>query len=171
MCCHHHHHCEVLNNYSGGDSGSLWITLLIGFVTIVATVYVVYLGKRVEISTNRFNKICLEPLESKFKNFNEFLDEHKTQEVSKYLMRVTNFNTDLNIFLIQMRNVYPKLDINKLQDISISFSDYAYSVSNEKISSIESEFLKTKIIILNEVYNYCLYSEVKYFFKPFQFKK
>lgn len=170
MCCCHHH-CEITNYSSGGDSNNIWITVCVAVVTIIVTVYVVYLGKRVEISTNRFNKICLEPLVDKFEIFHQFLKDHKYEEVSEHLMEVTNFSTDLNIFLIQLRTIYPKLDINKLQDISISFSDIAYSNQLENMITIESEFLKTKINVINEVYNYCLYSEVKYFFKPFQFKK
>lgn len=66
--------------------------------------------------------------------------------------------TDLALFLDAMRILYPKMDIDKLQDRINDFSDKIF----ETKENIDHEFLKMKISLLDSVYNYAL-KEIPFF--------
>ncbi|MBA3704576.1 MAG: hypothetical protein H0W84_01335 [Bacteroidetes bacterium] len=143
------------------SSGTDWFTIIIALATVGVTIYVVYLGKKVEIKISRFNKLCFDPLELKFNFLADLIQEHKTEQISNHLNAITEISTDFNLVLTQIKHVYPKLDIDKLQDIFQEFTDKAFANQQEGMYSIFGDFLGIKVRILNKVYDYALISELK----------
>ena len=151
--------CEQVLKESDTD----FFSLFVGLATILITIYVVYLGKKVEIKTNKFNKLCLEPLEVKFKILEDLYISNRDDELNKHLKDINDHVNDLCLLLAETKEIYPKLDINVLQDISHEFTDFAFQQKTEKLHATKSLFLKTKVKILSRVYDFALDKEINIF--------
>lgn len=144
------------------DGSTDYLSIFIGVATIFITIYVVYLGKKVEIKINKFNKLCLEPLESEFKLLENLFIVNRNNTIQGYLNQINDHNSDLCLILTEIKEIYPKMDVDQLQDISHEFTDMAFQHQNEKLYIIQAVFLRTKIKILSRVYNYALEREINF---------
>lgn len=135
---------------------------IISIIALFFAVYVVILSKKVEISINEFNKLCLEPMEKKFALCDSIIEQNRNVPVRLHLNDLSSNITDINVLLTCIKGIYPKLDINELQDISIVFTDEAFNNINNNLSTIQLAFLTMKISMLKKIYDYSLYQEVKF---------
>lgn len=152
---------EVIGQESSGPD---WITILFAGAAVFVTIYVVFLGKRVEIKINKFNKLCFEPLEIKFDVLQNILEDKKNDDITLHLNTISEISADFTLVLTQIKHIYPKLNVDELQDMfHDNFTDIAFANGTNKMYTILGDFLKTKITILEKVYDYALFKELKIF--------
>jgi hypothetical protein len=165
LYCPDNFHCieHSYSNANGSTSDFIsYLALAISILSIVTTIFVVYLAKRVEIKVNKFNRLCLEPLESSFNSIFEHFDSYRNDSIHKHLKELFNACSDLTSQLVAIKSIYPKLDTAILQDRFSEFTDKAYANQSELFYTLQSDFLRVKIQILSEVYNYALEKETKF---------
>jgi hypothetical protein len=155
LCCH----CPPPD--SGVNLTSI-IGLIVAVAAIIITLYAIYAAKRVEISANKFNKLCIEPIEAKLKILDDLFETKRLEEIHNHLSTITDITGDLALLCVELKKVYPKLDVNALQESTYILSDAAYANSSYLLFFVQSEFLKMKIDIFDKVYTYALYKEVKF---------
>jgi hypothetical protein len=174
LICSDNFHCNE-QLYPSTDSGFSFIlsciAIVISLLTILITLYVVYITKRVEININKFNYLCLEPLESSFHAIFKHFESYRNDTISNHRKELTTAAEDLTLQLIAIKNIYPKLDINRLQNKFQEFTDKAYNNPSEMFYTLQSDFVRVKIQILSDVYDYALYKETSFLSLLFQHKK
>ncbi len=136
--------------------------LIVAIIAIVITLYAIYAGKRVEISVDKFDKLCREPLEERLKVLDELFDKHRTELIHKHLVLISDITSDLGLLFVALNSIYPKLDVNSLQDRTHVFSDTAFANNTHRLFFIQSSYLQMKIDLFDQVYKYALYKEVKF---------
>ena len=152
--------CKLIKESTSGPD---WMTIIIAVATVLVTIYVVYLGKKVDIKLDKFKKLCFEPLESKFQFLTDYMEQNKNDSINNHLNPITEIVTDFNLILVQIKTIYPKLDVNVLQNLFIEFTDEAYRNPSNMMYSIYGDLLRTKVRIFEKVYNYALDKELKVF--------
>jgi hypothetical protein len=153
-------------NLNPQESSSFdWVTTLLAVIALIVSIYLIYLSKKVEIKTNKFNKLCLEPLEKYFDVLSDLILINKDNAISLYLNDITSINSDINVFLTKVKTIYPDLNIDFLQDTSIVFTDKAYEngLQNLQMYTIFGDFLEARMIILDTVYNHSIEKEIRIF--------
>lgn len=133
----------------------------ISIIALLLAIYIVILSKKIEISINKFNKLCLEPMEKKFTLCDSIIEQNKNTPVRKHLNDLASTVTDLNVLLTCVKGIYPKLNIDELQNISFVFTDKAFENINNNLSTIQLDFLTMKFSMLKKIYDYSIYQEVK----------
>lgn len=152
-------YCNCLKDSTGFND---YAPVIISIIALFFAIYVVILSKKVEISINKFNKLCLEPMEKKFASCESIIEQNKNAAVRVHLNELTSNITDLNVLLTCVQRIYPKLNIDELQDISFVFTDKAFNNINSNMSTIQLDFLTMKITMLKKTYDYSIYQEVKF---------
>lgn len=135
---------------------------ILAFVALLIAIYVVILTKRADIQLAKFQKLCLDVIEAKFSRLETLIDQNKESEIGEYLQIITDANLDLNLIFIQLKSIYPQINIDVLQDITQEFTDKAYLNYNQKFYTLQSDFLITKIRVQEKLYDYALYHEFSY---------
>jgi hypothetical protein len=155
---------NIINHVTSGNDTFDWVqfsSVAIAVLALFISIYVVHLSKQTEIRYDKFKKLCLEPVCEKIDLIKEHLDTLNIIGAND-LMNITNQFTDLNILFIQLRIIYPRMDINTLQDLTNEFTDRVYQLNNMPYN-LNTNFIITKNKILHKVYDFALYKELTYF--------
>lgn len=150
-CCH----------FNSNDSNVF--TYIVAISTIIITIYVVYLSKRVDLKVEKFNKLCLDPLLANFSLQEDFIKNNGSETVSSKLMNLNELNNDLTILFSIIHQSYPSLNVNELQDITHEYTDSFFHLQNQLLYEIQGDLLKTKIRILDKIYNHVYHKEISIF--------
>lgn len=148
---------EIINESSSSND---WITVTIAILAVIVTVLVVFIGKSIEIKINKFNKLCLEPLELQFSLLETIILKDRSELISGYLPAISEIATDFTLIIVQIKIIYPKLNIDELQDLFHEFTDKAYENKSEMLYSIFGDFVGTKVKILHKIHTYALSKEL-----------
>lgn len=146
--------------FSSGNSFDIWqlITLIIAIVAVISSIYSVYLTKQMEVKYDKFKYLCLDFLENKLNVIEQEITNANTNN-NAAIFSITNHFSDLSLIVIEIRNVYPKLDVDKIQNLTFEFTDLLYK-NTVNITNLHSDFLITKIKIYSSVYDYALEQEM-----------
>jgi hypothetical protein len=155
---------NIVNTLSSGNDSFDWVqfsSVAIALLALFISIYVVHLSKQTEIRYDKFKKLCLEPICEKIDQINVQLNQLNIIGAAD-LMNISFQFSNLNILFIQIKMIYPKMDIDTLQNLTIDFTDILYlSINNQYTSS--TDFIITKNKILHKVYDFALYKELSYF--------
>lgn len=132
------------------------ISLIISFVTVIQR-------KRTEIRYAKFEKLCLNIIDDKFNEIKKFLTETGKDSLTLHLDKITMFYVDLVIITITLQKIYPRIDIDHIQNECNVFTDFLYTDPSKQIFEINQQYLESKLKILNKLYDYALYEEIKLF--------
>lgn len=145
--------------YSSPNNSFLldFMPAIISFLTIFVIIYVVFLSKQTEIQYDKFKRLCLDVVEGKLEDIQKYI-LNLTNLGSVELQEITSKFSDLNILYIGIRKIYPKIDIDSLQDKTFEYTDLIYSKKSLDFTKIK--IYETRLIIINDLYNYALYDEL-----------
>jgi hypothetical protein len=164
--------CEVCYcQCNASDGGNFFdiLTEILTFVTIIITLLSVVLSKRVEIRFTKFENLCLNIVNEKFDYFFNYINRFETEVIRLHLTTITELNTDFNLLLVELRAIYPKIDIDFLQNLSHEFTDKAYANQSLRMGILVSDFLVMKIKMLDKLYDYALRHEMPFLSMVFAF--
>lgn len=148
-----------------GSSSSVLpiISILISLFSLFAAVYFIYLTKRMEIINSKFQKLCISNIDDFFQSFDEKIKNNSTP--LDFKKESTNFSSDLQMFIISLKNIYPEINISEICIIIEEYSDYIYSLKNFDNNDIKSKYLSMKLLVFEKLYNYALRNEMSLFNK------
>ncbi|MDP3441578.1 MAG: hypothetical protein Q8T08_01850, partial [Ignavibacteria bacterium] len=69
-------------------------------------------------------------MEKKFTLCDSIIEQNKNTPVREHLNDLASTVTDLNVLLTCIKDIYPKLNIDELQNISFVFTDKAFDNIN-----------------------------------------
>jgi len=135
------------------------LTLLFTIISIIVIIYVVFLAKQTEIQYDKFKKLCLDLVDSELNNIYLYIKEQHNIG-SRELYIINEYFSDLNILFISIRKIYPKIDIDALQNCSFEYTDQIFE--RKDADSAKLYFHQTRISILNDLYNYAYFKELNF---------
>jgi hypothetical protein len=151
---------QSLSEFSG-SSGFNWIgfaALIVSLLSIFCTLLYLYLGKRVEIVSLKFQKFCiigldqiLSDLDGKFKN--------AIPEPKDIQTLVTDVSTDIQVFLITLKTIYADIDIQQMTLLLESFTDFVYKTTSSG-ADVKQRYFSTRVLLYAQLYDYALKKEL-----------
>ncbi|MEI7595836.1 MAG: hypothetical protein WCK02_08830 [Bacteroidota bacterium] len=123
---------------------------------VFITYYAVYEAKKTEIKYEKFKKLCLELIVENLEYIKSLLNENINSEGK---MKISNSFSDLTLLFIEIKNIYPNMDIDELQNIIFTYTDSLYSSETNFIY----EFNKLRINLISKIYDFALYYELNFF--------
>jgi len=152
----HYSNCQFT-----GPSGTSWTSIaaiIISLVSIICTLLYLYLGKRVEIVSLKFQKFCIQGLDQILEGLDEKFKQ-PTLEPNEVKNFVTNVSTDLQLFLITLQRIYPDIKVDQMILLLENFTDEAYR-SNAMGNEIKQKYLQTKLLLYAQLYDFALKNEL-----------
>jgi hypothetical protein len=141
------------------------IAVLISFFTLVASIFIIYTTKRLEIKYLEFEKLCINNIDSILCGLDKLFNKHEHDVIKEHRVKITNTIVELQIFLIRLKEKkYSKIDINKIVVDLEKFTEKVYTDKNLKILRLKGDYYSTKIELYDDLYEYALQKELKFSF-------
>lgn len=158
-----------------------WIGLLaviVSGMSIFFTFSFVYLGKKIELRTNQFQKFGISNLDNIFIELDKTLDNSNTySNGANFQNVVTSCTSDLQIFCLSLKNIYADVDINRIIFLCEEFSDKIYKNGEQGVLDAKNyklDIISFKLNIYSTLYDYALNKELSiknHFIRMFYNKK
>lgn len=144
------------------DSDTLSIiALVISILSLFLGLVSIYLTKRIEIVYEKFNKLCLSNVERILSNLDRIFEERSEEQMEHFRQPVTDTLVELQLFLVELKGIYPRIDLNSVDTISSKFSDTIYlDIGKLKVSNFKSNYFSAKLSILNKLYEFAIRKEL-----------
>ncbi|MDU7627704.1 hypothetical protein [Parabacteroides sp.] len=145
-----YYHIDECLPPSDGISYTDIISIIIAIFALYISIRTIVITKRKEIEYDKYKRITLELLNEQFFIIKEKIDLYKSNKIS--LANFSDSLTDLTLFFNSMKILYPKMDINKIQDKINDFSDNIFESSD----NIDYKFIQLKTLLFASIYDYAI---------------
>lgn len=151
-----YYHIDECLPSSDGISYTDIISIILAVLAVYISVRTIVITKKKEIEYDKFKRITLELLNEQFDIIREKIDLYKSNEIS--LANFSDSLTDLTLFFNSMRMLYPRMNVDEVQDKINNFSDNIF----EHSQSIDYNFIQLKTSLFALVYDYAI-TEIPFF--------
>ncbi len=145
-----YYHIDECVPSSDGISYTDIISIIVAVLAVYISVRTIVITKKKEIEYDKFKRITLELLNEQFDIISEKINLYKSNQIS--LARFSDSLTDLTLFFNSMRVLYPKMNVDELQDKINNFSDNIF----EDSENIDYNFIYLKTSLFALVYDYAI---------------
>lgn len=157
----------------GGSSASSfsWLALAsfgISGLSLALTFIGAYRNKRVELVAKRFDKLCIDPIDAGFKDLDKLFAEHGEHLALDYRKQIASKLTEVNLILVSLLSIYPKLNITSITDVNDGFSEHYFKSQEDSetqeatVGDYLADYLKTKNSVIDLLYKYILNEELTF---------
>ena len=157
----------------GGSNASSfnWLALAsfaISGLSLALTFIGAYRNKQVEIVAKRFDKLCIDPIDAGFKDLDKLFAEHGEHPALDYRKQIASKLTEVNLILVSLLSIYPKLNITSITDVNDKFSEHYFKSQEESecqeetVGDYLADYLKTKNSVIDLLYKYILNEELTF---------
>jgi hypothetical protein len=158
---------KFYNDCTFEDSNSFdWVSLfalIVSLVSVICSFYFVYLGKKIEIISAKFQKFCIDniekiitPIENKFSQSGIL--------ISTFRNDISICTSDIQLFCFTLLDIYPEITFDEIEKLTDEFSDRMYEVvannPNALCEDHKVDFLQFKILIYSKLYDFVLNKEL-----------
>lgn len=144
-----------------GLSGTSWTSILALFISVgstICTLLYLYIGKRVDIVSLKFQKFCILALDQILESFDEKLLK-ASSSVSGLQNSVTDLSTDLQLFLISLTEIYPYIKIHNMISVLEEFTDFVYK-EKPTYTEVKQKFAIARLRLYSHLYDFALQNEL-----------
>lgn len=128
------------------------IAAIISIFSLYFTYHVVLFTKRLEMRSNKFQKLILNELDLLFNSIDQIFKNNKDDTLSSWLNHITDRSVDITLYLIEAKNHFPEINPNQIQDELNSFTDHLYDNSMSQLNEHEQEYKRSKLNVMGMIY-------------------
>jgi hypothetical protein len=159
-----YHDCTFENASSFNWVG--FFALIISLFSIACSFLFVYLGKRVEILTSKFQKFCISNLDFIFSILEEKFNNGNIN-LSSIRNEISTCTSDIQLFCVILKDIYPRIELREIETFTEIFSDKMYEeVRNNKRAKAydyKLDYMKFKVGVYSKLYDFILKQELNPF--------
>lgn len=160
--------------YEHHEASFNWVGLIAATVSglsILATLYYIFVTKRTEILKLKFEKFCISPLDEIFKKIDDLFSTDATVDNS-IKQKITDHFVDIQLLLITLQSIYPSITIQDKIHLIEEFTDKVYNLDeSSNLSSIRAKYFDIKIKLYNNFFEFAMTKELVLIKKHFRFFK
>ena len=148
--------------FSSSDIIAL-IALLISTATLLFAYYSSYLNKKLDIKFKKFESLGIDNIKLLFFPVDQVFEQHPTTDISNYLQYITENLVDIEIFLVQFKDLYSTLEINQIIKLKEELSDELFNdpklVKDKKVI-----YMAYKAKIINLLYDFAMMDDIGFWY-------
>lgn len=159
---------NIIRTTRQGGSGAPpfnWLALasfVISGLSLVLSFIGAYRNKKVELVAKRFDKLCIDPVEAGYKELDKLFSSHNGEAASEQRTQIAAKLTEVNLILVSLLAIYPKLNVTSITDANDEFSESYFEAKDEKVEDYLAGYLQTKNTVIHLLYQYILKEELKF---------
>jgi len=138
------------------------IAIVISILSIICSLYFIYLSKRIEIINTKFQKFCISNLEEIFKSTDQKLANNVIM-LDIFKKEATDLFVEVQLYITMLTKIYPKIDIREIIRNIEEYTDQLYKKSDLESIEIRSGYISLKLKIFSLLYDYALAKELSLF--------
>ena len=117
-----------------------------------------------EIINHKFQKFCITSLDALFLQVDNKFDSSVTR-INKRKQQITDAFVEIQVFITVLKKVYPNIPIEELVLNLETFTDKVYEIDKNSFTELKADYLATKLLLYNKLYNFALQKELSLFNK------
>jgi hypothetical protein len=129
---------------------------IISALTIIASYYTIYVQNQHQIKFAAFERLAIQNISKILEPIDNIFDNKANELLSLHINEITEVLGDVEIFLIEFKDIYTGLEIIKIIKIKDDFSNPIYSQQSNQIKLFRAQYFAFKSRLLYELYLFAM---------------